>query len=204
MDGAEAGAVAEVTDDDAGAGDIGCEVGQAGGDELVGQAVEAVAAHTGIIVAAGQAEGLDNAGLTAVEGGVEAGDLRQMRGVGGDGADRCEVVRLVQRGERDQLFKLRQDRLGDQDGGGEVQSAVDDAVAEGNDLLAAEEVLPGLEDFPRGRVVGEAVGGPGSFEHRVAAGVTDFQGRGDTDLFDLAAQAGRAFLQSVDGELDAG
>ena len=57
---------------------FGIELRQHAGDVLVGQAVEAVAPHAALGDRRRQREGLRHLGLGAMEGGVEAGDLRQV------------------------------------------------------------------------------------------------------------------------------
>ena len=103
LEGAEARAVAEMGDDHTAAGAGGIEVPQPGRDVFVGQAVEAVAAHPSVVETAGQAEHLGEFRLRPVERRIEAGHLRDLRRRLGDGADRREVVWLVERGERDQF-----------------------------------------------------------------------------------------------------
>ena len=87
-------------DDDAAAGDLGRHLGQALGDVFVGEAVEAVAADALVVERARQGVAVGVRGVAAVEGGVEAGDLRHVRVDLHREADRREVVRLVQRRQR--------------------------------------------------------------------------------------------------------
>ena len=76
---AHRGAAAEVGDDDAAAGDLGRDLAQAAGDVFVGEAVEAVAADALVVEGARQGVAVGVVGAGAVEGGVEAGDLRHVR-----------------------------------------------------------------------------------------------------------------------------
>ena len=77
---AEAGAAAEVRDDRAARGPrVAVPLGQRDGHVLVGQAVEAVAAHAAFPQRVRQRQHLLHLRQRAVEGRVEAGDLRQMR-----------------------------------------------------------------------------------------------------------------------------
>ena len=57
------------------------------------------------VSACGRAKDLSELGLRAVKRGVEAGDLRQVRRKFGERADRCQIVRLVQRRQRAQAFR---------------------------------------------------------------------------------------------------
>ena len=65
-----------------------------------------------------------------MEGRVEAADLRQMRMGPRQRVDRRQVVRQVQRGERDQRVQPGQHGGVDSHGVGEVLAAMDDAVAD--------------------------------------------------------------------------
>src|SRR3546814_12130455 len=73
---------------------------ESAGDELVGEAVEAVAAQS--LLGEGQRQAVELVACRdrAVKGGVEAGDLRNGCGSCRESTDACEVVRLVQRGQR--------------------------------------------------------------------------------------------------------
>ena len=62
--------------------------------------METVAANAFVIEPAGQSKPVGELGVTAVKGGIEAGDLRQVGLHGGDRADAGEIVRLMQRRER--------------------------------------------------------------------------------------------------------
>ncbi len=58
--------------------------------------METIAPHTLVEIGAWQPERLHHLRLGfAMEGGIEAGDLRQGGGVLGECADRCKVVRLM-------------------------------------------------------------------------------------------------------------
>ena len=76
-------------------------------DVLVRQAVEAVAPHAALGDRRGQRERLRDRGLVAMERGVEAGDLRQLRRALEQRPDRRQVVRLVQRRERHVFLERR-------------------------------------------------------------------------------------------------
>ena len=66
-------------DDHPPARDVGRDLGSAVGDIFVGQAVEAVAAHALRVERLRDGEWSATRAVAAVEGGVEAGDLRQLR-----------------------------------------------------------------------------------------------------------------------------
>jgi len=103
----------------------------------VARAVEAVAADAVVLVVFirnGVHIGLAGHGL--VERGVKHGDHRHV--VAHDGAagvDAGDVGGVVQRGERRALLEGSHDGVVDLDGAGELLAAVDDAVADGVDLL---------------------------------------------------------------------
>ena len=92
-------------------GGLRIELRQHAGDVLVGQAMKAVAPHAALGDRGRQREGLRHLGLRAMERGVEAGHLRQLRAQLRDDLDRLEVVRLMQRRQRAQLLE-RGDHLG--------------------------------------------------------------------------------------------
>src|SRR3546814_7918293 len=66
--------------------------------------------------------------LRAVKGGVEAGDLGNGCGSCRESTDACEVVRLVQRGQRHEALERAEPAGVDQHGGGEVGAAVHHAM----------------------------------------------------------------------------
>ena len=72
----------------------------------------------------------------AVEGGVEAGHLRQVRHMFGDHVDRRQVVRLVQGRQRNQRPHGAERRSIDQDRTGEIAPAMDHPVSGGDDAKA--------------------------------------------------------------------
>ena len=95
--------------------------------------MKAVAAHALVVIGAGQGVGVVDERMAAMEGGVEAGDLRRRRERLPRRLDAGDVVRLVERRERDQRPQLRERRLVDQDRGGVIRPSVDDAVADRGD-----------------------------------------------------------------------
>ena len=120
-------------DDDVLARDLRRDRPQLAHDIFVGEPVEAVAAHALVVIGARQGEGVGDEGVAAMERGVEAGDLRRRRECLHRRLDAGDVVRLVQRRERDERPQLRERRLVDQHRVGEVGPAMDDAVADRDD-----------------------------------------------------------------------
>ena len=91
--------------------------------------MKAVAADAVVMEAARQGEPVGELRMGAVEGGIEAGDLGQVRLASGDRADAGEVVRLMQRGERAERLELGEHGIVDPHRGGELGAAVDHPVA---------------------------------------------------------------------------
>ena len=73
--------------------------------------MKAVAPHARFVQLLGDREATGDRGHGAVEGGVEAGHLRERRVELPHEADGAEVVRLVQRRERDEGLEPRQHRV---------------------------------------------------------------------------------------------
>src|SRR5205085_1904780 len=74
-------------------------------------------------------EHLGELGLAAMEGGVEAGDLRDVRRPFRDRGDGGEIVGLVEGCQRAQRFQFAGDPGVDPDRLGKARAAMDDAVA---------------------------------------------------------------------------
>ena len=68
--------------------------------------MKTVTAHARVVELLRQPNQLGELGLRTMHGGIEARDLRQVRSLGQQGADRREVVRLVQRHQWHELFEL--------------------------------------------------------------------------------------------------
>ena len=75
---------------------------QLAGDELVGEAVKAVAAHALVVIGARQSVCVVDEGMAAMESGVETGDLRRRRKGLHRRFDAGDIVRLVERRERNE------------------------------------------------------------------------------------------------------
>ena len=209
---AHRGAAAEVGDDHPAAGDLGGHLGQAVGDILVAEAVEAVAADALVVERARQRVAVGVRRVVAVEGGVEAGDLRHAgavsmarrigarlfgwcSGASGSSAQPVEDVRV------------------DQHRPVEVRAAVHDPVADGRELDAAERLEPGagwrrvpreVEDPPTSIAVDEGrPGAVGGTEARMDADAVDLSADPAPrvavgDVEDLELQARRAGVDDED------
>src|SRR6202453_4044819 len=79
MDGAHRRAVAEMGDDHVLSRDLWRYRAQLSGDELVGKAVKAIAAHALVVIGARQRVCVVDEGMATMEGGVETRDLRRRR-----------------------------------------------------------------------------------------------------------------------------
>ena len=153
---AHAGAVAQVQHHGAPLRGRRVELRQHRGDVLVGQAVEAVAAHAGVVQLPGQREHLRQLGLRAVERGVEAGHLRQLRLALEQQPDRRQVVRLVQRRERNELRQVVQHLARRRAPAARTQPAVHDAVPDAGQAAGPAACRAGRPRCARARRRGRA------------------------------------------------
>ena len=144
-------------DDDVLARDLRRDLAQLSGDELVGKSVKAVTAHALVVIGAGQSEGVVDEGVAAMESGIEAGDLRRRREGLHRRLDPGEVVRLVQRRERNEPLKRRDHGLVDQLRLHEIRPAVHDAMADRDDRrIVARLPEPAENGAHRGVMVDRA------------------------------------------------
>ena len=72
--------------------------------------------------------------VAVMEGSVEAGNLRQLRTPLQQCADRRQVVRLMQRCQRNVLLKIRHDRFVDDDRPVIFRPAMNDPVTNGQQV----------------------------------------------------------------------
>ena len=151
--GAHAGAVAQMEDDHPAVGGLAQMLGQDLGDVFIGQSVEAVAAYPLFRELTRQREQLRQFRLAAMEGGVEAGHLRQSRLQPLERADGVEVVRLVQGRERNQLGEFCQIRFIEQDRLAVMLAAMDHAVTDRSQLQSAVAGEPAQQELERLMVV---------------------------------------------------
>ena len=126
--------------------------------------------------------------VAAVEGGVEAGDLRHVRVDPSDDADRRRGCAAGAAAPAARAREPGEDGGVDEDRPVEVGAAVDDAVADGAELDAAEGRKPAAES-PRWRRAGRGTRRrPTSRSTRVAPSASVARSRGlDADAVDLAA-----------------
>ena len=105
--------------------------------------METVAANATVGDRGRQGKGLGHLGLVAMKGGIEATHLRQLRLVLQQQADRLEVMRLVQRCQRDELLQVSDDLGGQPHRRSVGEAAVHHTMADGGqpvfpELLAQE------------------------------------------------------------------
>ena len=89
-------AAAQVSDNDAPRRRLGCDIGQPGGDVFIRESMKAVAAHAFRVQVLRDGKMVRNRCMTAVEGRIEAGNLGELRKNRANGANRREIVRLMQ------------------------------------------------------------------------------------------------------------
>ena len=109
--------------------------------------MKAIAAHALVVIGARQGVGVVDEGMGAVEGGIEAGDLRNRRKRFHRRLDSGDVVRLVERRKRNEGAQFHERSLIDQDRLGIIRPAVDDAMADRGNRRIVPRVL---EPFQNG------------------------------------------------------
>ena len=112
--------------------------------------MKAVAAHPLLIECLRNGEMVRDRGMAAVEGGVEAGHLGQLRQASAQDLDRGEIVGLMQGRQRDQGLDPGNDRIVNEDRCGEASAAMDDPMADGRRHLAAKLLRQPVEDMIEG------------------------------------------------------
>jgi hypothetical protein len=126
-----------VRDDDASGRGGRIDRAQAVEDELAREPVKAVTPDAGLPEARRQGVHLSDARQGAMEGGVEAGDLRQVGIALAEAIDQRERLRQMVRIDRDEPAQLVQQRAIDQLWGAEPCAAMDDAMRDGVEGAAA-------------------------------------------------------------------
>ena len=116
------------------------------GDELIGQAVEAVAADAHRVVFARDREAARQRAEVVVKRGVETGDLRQLRSQRQQRLDRLQAARLVQRRQRGQGVQCLQYIFIDEHRRDEIRAAMHDAMADRDQLVAGQIAVDPAQD----------------------------------------------------------
>ena len=144
--------------------------------------------------------------MPAMKGGVEACHLNEVGPAPVDGLDGCQIVGLMQGGQRDQAFQLADDLFRDAHRSIVGWAAVDDAVAD-NGRWRKKASQPSVEPFDCGARIGDLLPTVGLVDQDGVSTVAGNQTRLRADALELAAQApihfiGASHLEEL--ELDAG
>ena len=132
---AQAGAVAEMREDDSSACEVGRQFAQPRHKKLVGKAMKPVAPNARVRKPPRQSKCLGQIRLTAMKSRVETRDLRYLRRSIQDCANGSEIVRLVKRRQRRELHEVVEHIRRYPRGTIVVEAAMDYAVTE-TDLLS--------------------------------------------------------------------
>ncbi len=203
---AHRGAAAEMGDDHPLRRNVRRDFRQDARDIFVGQTVEAVAPDAFGIETLRDRVMIGQRAMAAMKGGVEAGDLRQIRETGQDRTDRRQIVRLMKRRQRNVAFQSRQYVLIDPDRPVVVRAAMHDAMPDRNRIDLQLSAQPGACCRERGRDIADGFALIAAVDQHGAIGRGDAQPRPASDAvhlaLDLALQAA-VLLDPEDLELDA-
>ena len=159
--------------------------------------MEAVAAEAGLVKLRRQRESLGDVRVRPVERRVEAGHLRNLGSALEQGGDRREVVKLVQRRQRDELLQRFEDTHVRADRRGKLEAAVDDPVADPDELVVAELLAEELPEVLHRVFVGEShTRAPRPLSHDAAGGIPGHEPRCRRHGFDLASYLGLEVMAS--------
>ena len=129
--GAHRGAAPQMRDDDPSVRDFGRDVRQGLRDIFIGETVKSVAPDPFIVQPTGYGVVVRDLVMVAVKGRIEAGDLRQCGKIGKQGADRRQIMRLMQRRQRREALQTRDYAMVDQHGPIIIRTAMHDPMADG-------------------------------------------------------------------------
>ena len=133
------------------------DLAQAPGDVFVGQTVETVSPDTLGVEALRNGKVVGNRTVAVMKGGIEAGNLKQFRSAHQQRPDRCEVVRLMQRCEGNVLLETRDHALVDDHWPVIFRPAMDDPVANRDEVEALGLPEPSRHHGNRRGNVGDLV-----------------------------------------------
>ena len=145
--------------------------------------------------------------MSAVKGSVEAGDLRKCWKIGQQRPDRRQVMRLMQRRQRDEAFQPRHDGMIDQHRPVVIRPAMNDAMADRNRGDAKLIPQPGAGDRHGGGNVSDRFDRIGAVGHGIAGCAAGAQPRAAADAVHLSLDLPPQFaiaLNREDLKLDAG
>ena len=169
--------------------------------------MESIASYAAVGDRPRECKCLCHLGLGTVECGVEASDLRQLRRASQQGADRRQVVRLMQRCERNVLVQRRQHRRVDANRSAVLEPAVNDAVSNSCQALLAElRAQEGDQMIERAIVPKLDAVAPGLLAQGLPVPILGDETRRGMEAFDLSAhgQLERVATLGEERELQAG
>ena len=155
--GAHGRAAAEMSDDDSARRHAWGDLAQAPGDVFVRQTVETVSPDTLGVEALRNGKVVRNRTVAVMKGGIEAGNLKQFRSTHQQRPDRCEVVRLMQGCEGNVLLETRDHALVDDHRPVIFRPAMDDPVANRDEVEALGLPEPSRHHGNRRGNVGDLV-----------------------------------------------
>src|SRR6516225_3015323 len=117
--------------------------------------MESITPDTRGFVLAGQGEACCDRGKAVMEGGVETGNLRQVRANRAQCTNGRQVVRLVKWRQGHKAVEPRQHLVADEDRGTERVAAMDDPVAGGDQTARTAMALDPREEIGEKRLVSE-------------------------------------------------
>ena len=168
--------------------------------------MKAVAADALGMEALGNRVVVGDGGVLPMERGVEAGNLGQPRPVDHDRPDGLQIMRLMERRERDVALQAVENLLRHENGLIEVRAAMHDAVADCDRMDVKLVAQPRARRMQRGRNVGHCFRGIRSLDQNLAFGRLRGQVRLCSDTFDLAfklAAEGAGLIDAEELKLDA-
>ena len=183
------------------------DLAQAPGDVFVGQTVETVSPDTLGVEALRNGKVVRNRTVAVMKGGIEAGNLKQFRSTHQQRPDRCEVVRLMQGCEGHVLLEIRDHALVDDHRPVIFRPAMDDPVANRDEVEALGLPEPSRHHGNRRGNVGDLVRRIAPIDQRRPVVRLGKQPRPRADPVDLAldqAAQRAAALNAEYLELDAG
>jgi hypothetical protein len=131
----KARAVPEMCDDDATTRELRIKRPQSLRDEFVGEPVESVPSHAGLVIGARQAEAARERTHRVMKRGIKACDLGHVRHQLRASANSRKIMRLMQRRKRLQLCELRHHLIVNAHWCGETVPAMHDTVADRLDCV---------------------------------------------------------------------
>src|SRR5262249_6548357 len=200
MERAHRGSAAEMSHDNAALGDVRRELRQLARDVFVGESVKAVAADALLVEPLGQRVAVGDLWMAAMEGGVEAGDLGELRLPLQQGSDGAEIVRLMEWRKRRKSLESLDHGCVDQNRRTVIRTAMHHAVSD-RDGQASDLGAQELNDLAeRGRHVGGLGRRPGLVDENFAFCVLGSEPWLDANPLDLPLQATLQLIVRVDLE----